>query len=358
LVRKRGETLKEILFTIAALIFVIPMLFKLPIGLSQRGKIVVLVISLFLSLLGTIAKSVIPLWQLGLLLLLLTMAMTYLLDRQFGHALYAAANEEEEEDDKFTFRIHNETAEEEEIVYKDDDTILPTELSEYLGIDESITTVEEEDIRNEDVETLENDEDIQFLEYRSEWFDHIDPNDIDEVEENLLVNEGPFFTEEEEASLLDTAEIEEQVPDQRESLTDDLSDWHLVDEQPEELMADEMISEIENVSNTDVHHVSPLQKQLLHTVITELQVSRNYLDKAEYEQRILQCLQAPLSDQDYYVFARLLTEYYLLEKDDDKLASWLIHLREKFAHYPILLEEINFLYDTFIKSLGTGVVKE
>lgn len=73
----------------------------LPLGLSRRGKTAALAVSLLLSLLAVTATSVFPLWQLLLLLLLLAVAITYLLDRQFGDVLYAAV--EEEEDDIFPF---------------------------------------------------------------------------------------------------------------------------------------------------------------------------------------------------------------------------------------------------------------
>lgn len=73
----------------------------LPLGLSRRGKTATLAVSLLLSLLAVTAMSVFPLWQLVLLLLLLAVAITYLLDRQFGDVLYAVA--EEEEDDIFPF---------------------------------------------------------------------------------------------------------------------------------------------------------------------------------------------------------------------------------------------------------------
>jgi hypothetical protein len=364
----RGETLKPVFFTFVALIIMIPFLFMLPLGLSRRGKIVALVVSLLLSLLAVIAKSVFPLWQLGLLLLLLAMAMTYLLDRQFGHVLYAAATEEEDEDDSFLFHVQNETneaAEEQAVVHEHDDVILPMESMVSVDEQPSLVPLEEEENSKEpflsndegNVELLEHDEDIQFLEHRFELLEDIVQDETEQEEKELFIEEEPFFVEEEAASLLEVDEIEENVfqePEMIEPLSDDdwLPEWHLIGEQTEELVAVESLSDIEVVPHTAVSHshTSPLQKQLLHTVITELQLSRKHLDKAEYEQRVLQCLQAPLSDEDYYVFARLLTEHYLLEKDDDKLASWLTHLQEKFAHYPILLKEIEFLYHTFIKS--------
>ncbi|OAT74350.1 hypothetical protein [Parageobacillus thermoglucosidasius] len=89
--------------------------------------------------------------------------------------------------------------------------------------------------------------------------------------------------------------------------------------------------------------ISRVQSEILQTVVTELQLNRKYIDPLEYEQRVIQCLQTPLPDYGYYVFARLLMEHYLLEKQYDKLASLLAQLQDKFHSYPIIKEEIQFL---------------
>ncbi|MBA2873671.1 hypothetical protein [Thermaerobacillus caldiproteolyticus] len=360
--------MKPVLFTLVALMTVIPFLFMLPLGLSRRGKIVALVVSLLLSLLAVMAKSVFPLWQLGLLLLLLAMAMTYLLDRQLGHVLYAAAKEEEDEDDydPFLFHVQNETnaaAEEQEVVPRHDDVILPTESMVPVEEQPSIEPLEKEEILKEpllsndetNAELLENDDDIQFLEHRFELLDDIVKDETKQEKHDSFAGEEPFFVEAEAASLLEVDEIEDKAfPEQEmmEPLPNDewLSEWHPVDEQAEEAMAVEALPDIEIVQHTAAGNKSPLQKQLLHTVITELQLSRKHLEKAEYERCIHQCLHPHLPDDDYYAFARLLIEHYLLEKDHDKLALWLAHLQEKFAHYPILLKEIQFLHHTLMKS--------
>jgi membrane protein implicated in regulation of membrane protease activity len=93
----------------------------------------------------------------------------------------------------------------------------------------------------------------------------------------------------------------------------------------------------------------PVQSEILQTIVTELQLNRKYMGPLEYEQRIIQCLQTPLPDYDYYVFACLLIEHYLLEKQYDKLASLLAELKEKFHSYPIIQEEIQFLTHTLQK---------
>jgi hypothetical protein len=364
-VGKRGETLRSALFTIVALIIAIPFLVMLPLGLSRRGKIVVLVVSLLLSLLASLAQSVFPLWQLGLLLLLLAMAMTYLLDRQFGHFLYVAATGEKGKENSFLLDVPNETNEaatEQMVVHGHDDAFLPTESIVPIEEKPSVEPLEEGENSKEpilstdevNVELLENDEDIQFLEHRFELLDDIVP-EIEQKEEDSFAQEERLFGEEEETLLLEADESDKQAFQEEKMIEplldgDWLPEWHPIDVQEEAATAVETLLDTELISLTTVDNISSLRTQIVQSVVTELQLSRKHLDKIEYEQRILQCLQSPLSDQDYYVFARLLTEHYFLEKENDKLVSWLTHLQEKFAHYPILLEEIRFLYHTLMKS--------
>jgi membrane protein implicated in regulation of membrane protease activity len=114
---------------------------------------------------------------------------------------------------------------------------------------------------------------------------------------------------------------------------------------------EQVIAAKENDVNVAEHvsAISPVQSEILQTVVTELQLNRKYMDPLEYEQRIIQCLQTPLPDYDYYVFACLLIEHYLLEKQYSKLASLLAELKEKFHSYPMIQEEIEFLTHTLQK---------
>jgi hypothetical protein len=99
--------------------------------------------------------------------------------------------------------------------------------------------------------------------------------------------------------------------------------------------------------------ISQVRSKVIETVIDELRLNRKHMDPLQYERHLMHCLQAPLPDEDYYVFARLLMEHYVLEKQYDRLSAWLVQLEEKFRSYPIIQAEIQFLQQV-VKKLQNG----
>jgi Ca2+/Na+ antiporter len=99
--------------------------------------------------------------------------------------------------------------------------------------------------------------------------------------------------------------------------------------------------------------ISQVRSEVIRTVADELRLNRKHMDPLQYEQYLTQCLQAPLPDENYYVFARLLMEHYVIEKQYDRLATWLVQLEEKFRSYPIIQAEIQFLQQ-LVEKLQNG----
>ncbi|WP_380630828.1 hypothetical protein [Saccharococcus thermophilus] len=99
--------------------------------------------------------------------------------------------------------------------------------------------------------------------------------------------------------------------------------------------------------------ISQVRSEVIRTVADELRLNRKHMDPLRYEQYLTQCLQAPLPDENYYVFARLLMEHYVIEKQYDRLATWLVQLEEKFRSYPIIHAEIQFLQQ-MVEKLQNG----
>jgi hypothetical protein len=91
--------------------------------------------------------------------------------------------------------------------------------------------------------------------------------------------------------------------------------------------------------------ISQVRSEVIQTVVDELRFNRKHMDPLQYEQYLMQCLQTPLPDHDYYVFARLLIEHYILEKQYGQLAAWLVQIEKKFRSYPIIQAEIEFLQE-------------
>lgn len=373
----------------------------LPLGLSRRGKIAALLVSLLLSLLAVTASAVFPLWQLSLLLLLMALAITYVLDRRFGHVLYAIAEEEddlfaaEEEamamealdtkqqlapsfpnlsDEPLNIEVDDAPLEESDSEARDDaelDDWLEEDVLETNPVEEEkdlIAAWTEEDylppLSLEEYEILtkpavandiESDETFEWLE-ESERLDDLLEEELERtadnsIKETVLPLELDNFLGEEFERTADNSLEETSLPLEMEDLLaeevelqepklDALLEEAMLPSEPwgESLEADEPIEQ-SPVSPSS----SPMPNELMQTIIDELRFIRESVSKNEYEQRLLQCMQPSLSDHDYYVFAKMLIEHYLFEKEYDKLSSWLTHLRERFSRYPALLEEIQFL---------------
>jgi len=137
---------------------------------------------------------------------------------------------------------------------------------------------------------------------------------------------------------------EEVLPEETDAAVQPHIDELLQEEQSAGSGEEVMEAKEDNADETELASViSPVHSEILQTIVTELQLNRKYMNPLQYEQRIIQCLQTPLPDYDYYVFARLLIEHYLLEKQYDKLSPLLAQLQEKFQSYPIIKEELQFL---------------
>ncbi|WP_240371010.1 putative sodium/potassium/calcium exchanger [Anoxybacteroides rupiense] len=522
--------MKSVFFILIAFVVAVPLLLMLPVGLSRSGKTAALVVSLSLALLAAAAAPMFPFWPLCLLLLLLALAATYLLDRRFGHLLYAVAKEEDE-DELFAFETERErmakapavdereNGEKELLMSTDREQEFPVwppadreieeglitgketassteaELDRWLFDDEepkeglegeankkeksreTASELPEWPLGNDQVETrlpmesepldswalADQEASTHEQDARPVWKDgeleewmgaaeqpsketvenvELDDRDgglfPDEVEEERAFGEGGkleeeiFFGEEADKERatdwlnpLDTTWQDEWLVADLTTVEDMIEDggqlgkhpstgdaWlHMSQDQPEAIMNNEtervaaekeplddesflrekssdfaggwssasseqqdLQEEAERSSQDkeerafaedfpmiqeewgEAHpHTEPLDpaspeasdarkvsSRIIQTLADEWLLIRHQLNKDEYEQQILQCLQRPLADQEYYLLARLLVEHYLQEKEYEKLASWLDHLRERFSSYPILLEEIRF----------------
>ncbi|RAK21375.1 hypothetical protein B0I26_103337 [Anoxybacillus vitaminiphilus] len=187
--------MKPFLFAFAALIVLIPILFVLPLGFNRRGKLIIVVVSFCLASFGLLAKSILPLWQVALLLLLLALPVAYLLDKRLGHLLYAAQEQEAEDDLAQIFApslssVESGEAEEKTIVEEQmnddgqpikDATAEPVPALPAIDMTESQLESEqqndsaeekwpvfEDDDRDDHIEV---DEEIQFLENRLQWLE-------------------------------------------------------------------------------------------------------------------------------------------------------------------------------------------
>lgn len=81
--------------TLLASILLFFILFFIKTGLSQIGNVITALLSFILVLIVLLLRSIFPLWQACLLVLLLGLCVTYLLQTRFSHRVFAAANPED-----------------------------------------------------------------------------------------------------------------------------------------------------------------------------------------------------------------------------------------------------------------------
>lgn len=112
------------------------------------------------------------------------------------------------------------------------------------------------------------------------------------------------------------------------------------DEQPADAEAGE------SLGDDGAEPFVPMQEKTVHRdwtiVVQELELNRGRFTPESYERCLRQCLQAPLSDRDYYVFSRLLLEHYARERKVQQLIAWIDELEPRFSQYPAIAAELAF----------------
>ena len=92
----RSGEMESLLFALISIVILFPILYFLPIGITNRGKMTIVVVTFFIVALGLLASPLFPLWQTILVEVLIVAIATYLLDKKLVNMLYAS-----EEDNDF-----------------------------------------------------------------------------------------------------------------------------------------------------------------------------------------------------------------------------------------------------------------
>lgn len=88
--------MESLLFAGVSMLILLPILYFLPLGFTNKGKVFIVVASLLIGLLGIVSVAVLPLWQTGLILLIFVSALVYLLSKRDLEWLYQAEMEYED----------------------------------------------------------------------------------------------------------------------------------------------------------------------------------------------------------------------------------------------------------------------
>ncbi|WP_409289552.1 hypothetical protein [Peribacillus sp. SCS-37] len=92
-----------------------------------------------------------------------------------------------------------------------------------------------------------------------------------------------------------------------------------------------------------------IDKGVLQTILSGIAISRVQMDYLSYIRLVKQHMHPGLSPQDYYVFAGLIIEEYIRQDDAAALEPLLKELKERYLPYPIILSELEFLYEAYCR---------
>ncbi|WP_080844600.1 hypothetical protein [Cytobacillus gottheilii] len=88
---------------------------------------------------------------------------------------------------------------------------------------------------------------------------------------------------------------------------------------------------------------STLQREMLKTLLEQLQLAKETTEPHIYEKWIQQCMQQKMPPKEHYIFASLLIEHYIAQQENQKLVTLLNGLKNQYADMPIISEQIQFL---------------
>jgi hypothetical protein len=457
--KKRGVEMQSFLWVLGSLVILVPIIYFLPLGLSLRGKGVVIVIAGLLGIAGLSANAVFPLWETLLLLFILIVLVGYILDKRLNSLLYASANTVEMEESteylipnrdddnvdrnyesKFQLlteeldlleTIHNNEEltdyTHEEILDEntgsspysfDDITLIDAEInslgtegfnSELTFTENFAQILEEKDEHKEEASTnipqgylseveewlnqellkktepdieksqqketekisidIDTDHDVeQFIgnqalpifDFEKELEDVVLIANNDEIHETdsnnnrfSLEEELPefvynpsveqLFLEDEDVQKYEESEVQKEGANFKLELIQALgetaaSSWDV------EL---EEFDEVSSENNLNDFQPTLLQRELLLTMLSQLKITRPRLEPKQYEKLILDHMNLKLSLHDYYTFASLLIEHYILMKEFTELSSLISSLRVKVTGHPILISEMDYIYNRY-----------
>jgi hypothetical protein len=380
------------LFSLLALILLLPILYFIPIGISHGGKLLIAGVSFGLTLLGLVASAQYPMWLIGLMLLALLAILSYVMEQRFSGLLVVAEGDDQDvkeeqwhetpAHDEFKFDLHsdkeasNEVSEVKDVeeIARVEESVKEIEYEDHkqgdmLGVKETSETFEDIEPLQEDVEILPVHVDTeitstQVQEDGSEWF----------IENANELNEEPDATEE-DIELLegDLSEIESMINESDEAAAEETEDQEVSTEELAEIFNEgdgPVVEEIEEPVSAgeeavledsidgedelmDHHHAevdatidelpkrSRIMREVMKTMIEQITLSRSLLTDDQMENMIKHYLHPSLHDQDYYTFARILMDHYISTKQYEDLDMFLKGIEERFREYPYIIMDLD-----------------
>ncbi|MGF3103899.1 hypothetical protein [Rossellomorea sp. DUT-2] len=386
------------LFSLLALILLLPILYFIPIGISVKGKLLIAGVAFGLTLLGLVASTQYPIWMIGIMLMVLLGLSSYVIEQRFSGLLVLATGTEmdlEEEPMQIVHKhkglkdnVHNkkdETEAEEEKMDLIEDTVNSVPVEEEIAPIESEDLYEiEVDVAQGDLETdgsLKQDEPLQAVDIiegypaaetesknvdddESEWFientgeyeeneakkeieEGNESSDIVLSEIERLINEPDENIENENEEMKDVVDDQLEPVEDLEDLpgSEDEMEDILVEGEDPKIFEDTEDSIAEEISEEDLHvHALPkrsrIMREVMKTMIEQITLSKSILSSYQMENMIKHYLHPSLHDQDYYTFARILMDHYISTEQYDDLQMFTDGISKRFNEYPYIKMDI------------------
>ncbi|MEH7236189.1 hypothetical protein [Bacillus sp. JJ1562] len=172
--------MESLVIALISLLLVLPIIYFLPLGFTRKGKLLILFCAFIVFIIGIAARTVMGVWQIGLVLILLAIGFSYLISKRFGTQLFLRTeNTSGIEDKVIKFEIEDDLEEEirsQKKHEKDEDLVSEQELS-------SPQTQEVEDEIEEEIETMDNQNEDDF-ELENVYVENEEPENTYEIVTN------------------------------------------------------------------------------------------------------------------------------------------------------------------------------
>jgi len=397
------------ILALLSLVIVVPVMYLLPLGLSNRGKFITIGLALCVSAIGILSRELFPIWQSILIMLLFLIIASYFLMKNWSNVLFelseevaesvtenvqetievkdskATTNSVIEEEDIITY-VSNINSEEilinEENVTLDKtvdslDVELDLDVIEKLELTEQeeaiYPSVEEQEILDKELddEAVEKSylAEIEKMldEDASPVIDLIEDRKEDEIEEIPF----PIYEESEVAVSSEKNEQEQHLDDlsldvlaevdienekileqgdSKENIEElqDFSAKEMLDEVAEITIEEDQANPIESDGHEKENEVSGLAYKIINNTLSQLEMMKHSMDKEKFEIVLKQCLKESMPLNEYFAFSTLLIDIYVQNNENDKLKNLLYILHDKFAEQPIVLEQIKFMAEKYL----------
>ncbi|MGX6442936.1 hypothetical protein ACWM35_06850 [Neobacillus sp. K501] len=267
--------MQSFLWAIGSLLILVPIIYFLPLGITLRGKWLVIIISFILGLTGLLAKTIFPLWKTILMLLLLMGIVVYFIEKKLGTVLFLSEThipgnekefdsyEEEIEDWEISEKQVEKSSTKEELeVLPENDLEIDKDESFIEPIFEPALPVASTSVEKENEQLVDWDEDISFIQDRNQLLED-QVNSFEEID--LTPKEDSEMAEFEELMEQPLVIVSEDEPDGDQTDTDVES----ISEYFNSLVEEDNLDK-ENLAETELDKVFiNLKKESFETVVAE-----------------------------------------------------------------------------------------